>query len=192
MTIDIPPASPAAPVLNARGEFQVEDDPVDLSIYRLEDWLGFGVFWILAATVFHQFFTRYVLNNSAAWTEEIARYLLVCTVFIGIIGSVRKNNHIHVDFFYHLLPGWITRPLSVLVDLTRVAFFAYAVWLTFQLIIRIGGQPMSVVQVPIGWVYGVVMVSFAAMTLRAVEVAIRHWRNGYSILERPDTMGSPS
>ena len=29
---------------------------------------------MLALDVFYQLFTRYVLNDSAAWTEEIARY----------------------------------------------------------------------------------------------------------------------
>lgn len=179
-------------VLNEKGEFQVEDEAIDLSVYAIEDWLGFGVFCVLGATVFHQFFTRYALNDSAAWTEEIARYLLVCTVFIGIVGSVRKNSHIHVDFFYHWLPRWITRPLSTLVDLGRIAFFGYAVWLTWQLISRIGGQPMSVAPIAIGWVYGVVMLSFAAMTLRAIQVALRNWTNGYSVLERPETAGASS
>jgi TRAP-type C4-dicarboxylate transport system permease small subunit len=179
-------------VLNAEGEFQVEDEAIDLSVYAIEDWLGFVVFCALGATVFHQFFTRYALNDSAAWTEEIARYLLVCTVFIGIVGSVRKNSHIHVDFFYHWLPRWITRPLSTLVDLVRIVFFGYAAWLTWLLIGRIGGQPMSVAPIAIGWVYGVVMLSFAAMTLRAIQVTARNWRNGYSVLERPETMGASS
>ena len=174
-------------VLDEKGEFHVEDETVDLSVYAVEDWIGFATFCVLGATVFHQFFTRYVLNDSAAWTEEIARYLLVCTVFVGIVGSVRKNSHIHVDFFYHWLPRWITRPLSTLVDLVRIAFFAYAVWLSWQLIARIGHQPMSVAPIQIGWVYGVVLLALAAMTLRAVQVAIRNWRQGYSVLERPET-----
>jgi len=176
-------------VLNAKGEFEVADEAIDLSVYRVEDWAGFAVFCVLGATVFHQFFTRYALNDSAAWTEEIARYLLVCTVFIGIVGSVRKNSHIHVDFFYHWLPRWITRPLSTLVDIARIIFLGYCVWLTWQLIARIGGQPMSVAPIAIGWVYGVVMLSFAAMTLRAGQVALGNWRQGYSVLERPETGG---
>ena len=91
---------PQEHVLTASGEFDVHDEPIDLGIYRFEDWISFGFFWLLAGTVFLQFFTRYALNDSAGWTEEIARYLLICTVFIGAAVSVRKNNHIHVDFFY--------------------------------------------------------------------------------------------
>ena len=37
----------------------------------------------LGVIIFYQFFTRYALNDSASWTEEIARYFLVATVFVG-------------------------------------------------------------------------------------------------------------
>ncbi len=117
---------PQEHVLTASGEFDVHDEPIDLGIYRFEDWISFAFFWLLAGTVFLQFFTRYALNDSAGWTEEIARYLLICTVFIGAAVSVRKNNHIQVDFFYRILPKRLMRVMSTLVDAVRIAFFAYA------------------------------------------------------------------
>ncbi len=178
-------------VFSASGEFDVHDAPIDLSIYRPEDWIAFAFFWLLAATVFLQFFTRYALNDSAGWTEEISRYLLICTVFIGATISVRKNNHIHVDFFYRLLPRPITRLMSTFVDFVRIAFFAYAAWLTFQLMQRIGGQRMAVVDLPIGLTYSVVLAGFLLMTWRAVGVARANWRRGASVLERPELADGP-
>lgn len=180
-------------VLTASGEFDVHDAPIDLRIYRVEDWIAFAFFWALAGTVFLQFFTRYALNDSAGWTEEIARYLLICTVFIGATISVRKNNHIHVDFFYRYLPRPVTRVMSTLVDAIRIAFFGYAAWLTFQLMQRIGSQRMAVVDLPIGLMYGVVLAGFVLMTWRAIGVARANWVRGASALERPELIdGSDS
>src|SRR5881275_1538637 len=120
-------------VMNEAGEFVVQDEAVDLSPYRVEDWASFAIFWVLAVVIFYQFFTRYALNDSASWTEEIARYLLIATAFVGAAINVRKNNHIQVDFFYRLMPRWATRPLSTCVDVARIAFLGYCVWLTIFL-----------------------------------------------------------
>jgi len=173
-------------VMDDEGHFHVTDAPIDLSLYRLEDWIAMAFFWLLAAVVFHQFFTRYALNDSASWTEEIARYLLICTVFVGAAIGVRKNNHVQVDYFYRVLPRPLMRVMSTLVDLFRIAFLGYAAWLTWLLLGRIGGQRMSIVDWPIGIVYAVVLIGFVLMTWRAVQVAIANWRRGASALERPE------
>ncbi len=173
-------------LLDAEGHFHATDAPIDISKYRFEDWFTFVVFWLLAFVVFYQFFTRYVIQDSAAWTEEIARYLLICVVFVGAAISVRKNNHVQVDFFYRILPRPLMRLVSTLVDLFRVAFFGYAVWLTWKLIQLIGGQQMSIIDWPIGIVYSVVLFGFVLMTFRAVQVAIANWRRGASVLEQPE------
>lgn len=170
-------------------EFAVHEDPVDLAAYRFEDWCALALFWALALVIFYQFVTRYVLNDSASWTEEIARYFLIGVAFVGAAVNVRKNNHIHVDFLYRFLPRAASRPLSTAVDLARLAFFAYCVWLTWLLITKIGSSQMSVVDLPMGIVYGVVMFGFALMAVRAAQVAWDNWKRGYSVLERPELGG---
>ena len=175
-------------LLDASGHMHVHDAPIDLSVYSFEAWIAFAFFWVLAADIFYQFFTRYALNNSAAWTEEIARYLLICVVFIAIAASVRTNRHIHVDFFYKLLPAPICRAMSTLVDLIRVAFFGYAVYLTGAMMQRMGNYKMTIIDLPMNTVYGVCLVGFAFAFIRSVQVLIVHWRQGWSVLERPETL----
>jgi TRAP-type transport system small permease protein len=175
-------------VLDATGHMHVTDAPIDLSHYTFEAWLSLGLFWILAADIFYQFFTRYALNDSASWTEEIARYLLICTVFIAIAASVRTNRHIHVDLLYRLLPASVCRVLSTVVDVVRLAFFAYAVYLTGAMMQKMGNYRMTIVDLPMNTVYGVCLVGFAFATIRAAQVLIIHWRQGYSTLERPEAM----
>jgi TRAP-type transport system small permease protein len=191
MSIHAPDIANAAEhVLGTDGEFHVTDEPIDLAIYHFEDWIAFGFFWMLAATVFFQFFTRYALNDSAAWTEEIARYLLICTVFVGASRPVRKNSHIHVDIFYRFLPAPVTRAMSTLVDLLRILFFGYAVYLTYALMGKIGKQPMAIIDWPIGLIYAGVLFGFVLMCFRGITTAVKHWRQGFSVLERPETTGS--
>ena len=164
----------------------MEDAPIDLSHYLFEDWLSLAFFWLLGLCVFYQFFTRYVLNDSAAWTEEIARYLLICTVFVAIAAAVRRTRHIHVDFVYRLIPPKAGRALSTAVDVLRIAFFALAVGLTIQMMLRMGSLQMTIIDLPMNIIYGICAFGFAAAAVRSVQVAIENWRRGFSLLERPE------
>ena len=173
------------PVLDADGHFHAVDAPIDISHYGWEDWFTFVVFWLLAFDVFYQCFTRYVLADSAAWTEEIARYLLIVVTFVGASMGVRRNTHIHVEFVYRYVPAGVARAMSTFVDVVRVALLAYATWLSFELVPRMHVLKMTVIDVPMSMIYGFVAAGFALMTLRAIQVALRHWRQGWSVLERP-------
>ncbi len=154
-------------VLGADGRFHAVDEEVRLSVYGWEDWIVLAVFWALAVVVFYQVFTRYVLNDAAGWTEEIARYLLVAVTFLGGAMAVRRNTHIQV---------------------VRAAFLGYAVWLTWLLLAKIGSQRMAIVELPIGLVFGAMLAGFALMFGRSLQLAWKHWRRGHSVLERPEAL----
>ena len=175
-------------VMGEDGEFHAPDEAVDLSGTPPEAWVALAFFWVLGAVVLYQFFTRYVLNDSAAWTEEIARYLLIATVFTGAVIGVIKNNHIQVDFFYRFMPRPLSRAMATLVDMLRILFFAAACVLTVLMMLRLGSNSrMTMVDLPMNWVYGVCLLGFAAMAVRSVLVAVQHHRRGYTVLERPET-----
>ena len=177
---------PDEPVIDAEGHFHTADAPSELSHYLFEDWVSLVLFWVLGLNVFYQFFTRYVLNDSAAWTEEIARYLLIAITFVGIAAATRRTRHIHVDFLYRLIPDRLGRAFSTAIDVLRIAFFVVAVWLTWEMMGRLTYSKMTVVDLPVNIVYGFCLFGFACSAVRAVQVAIENWRRGWSILERPE------
>jgi TRAP-type C4-dicarboxylate transport system permease small subunit len=174
-------------VMGDDGEFHATDEAVDLSHTPAEAWIALALFWILGSVVFYQFFTRYALNNSASWTEEIARYLLIGVVFVGASIGVAKNNHIQVDLLYRYLGGPAARALALAVDVLRVAFFAAMSYFTAQMMQKMGNYQMTIIDLPMNIVYSVVLFGLVVMTLRSVWVARVHWQRGYSVLERPET-----
>ena len=180
------PVSPPK-VMGDDEQFHATDEAVDLSGTPLEGWAALGIFWLLGLTVFYQFFTRYVLNNSASWTEEIARYLLIATVFVGAGIGVVKNNHIQVDLLYRWLPRGVSRVLSTVVDGLRIAFFAAMAFITVQMMSKMTAQMMTIIDVPMNLLYGVCLFGLVMMLLRSIRVAVVHWRRGYSVLERPES-----
>src|SRR6187551_1462803 len=103
------PAGPTHLIVAEDAEVVVERYP--------EDWLVMIVFWSLAFIVFLQFFTRYVLNDSLSWTEEIARYGLMWVTFIGGAMVTRRNSHIAVELLSNVMkPGPARATVLAVVD----------------------------------------------------------------------------
>jgi TRAP-type C4-dicarboxylate transport system permease small subunit len=162
-------------VTETGAEILADDAPVDLSDLRWADAPAFVFFWVLAFVVFLQFFTRYILNDSLGWTEEIARYLLVCVAFVGAIMAVRKNSHISVEFFYRYLPYKARRWLITLVDLSRIAFFIAMTVICIKLANKTN-QKMASIELSKAVIYWIVAAAFLAMTFYSLRVALRHWK----------------
>jgi len=159
---------------------------VDLSGFSVEDWVCFGFFWVMAALVFLQFFTRYVLNDSLAWTEELAVYCLIPVVFIGAAMCVRRSRHIQVNILYRYLPAAAGRALSTLMDAGAIVFFGYVAWLVARYALAVNNEPMTTIEWNKSHVYWLAFAGFALMFVRAIQVGWINWRQGYSILERPE------
>ncbi|WP_441614884.1 TRAP transporter small permease [Cupriavidus sp. RAF12] len=187
-TTDGPHMSSVADLVHSFEEADAQ--PVVLDDVAAEDWFTLGLFWVMTILVFLQFFTRYVMNDSLAWTEELATYCLIGVVFIGASMCMRKCRHIQVDLLYRYLPHRPARVLSTLVDIVRTAFFAYAAWLVWRYIGIVGDEPMTTIEWNKNHVYWLALIGFVLMFGRSVQVSWQNWRRGYSILERPQAFES--
>lgn len=156
----------------------VQDEPVSLRETPVEGWIALGIFWLLGVTVLLQFVTRYALNDSAAWTEEIARYLLIGTVFVGAAAGVRSSDHIRVDLLYRYLPERVGHVLALCVDGFSALFFSALLVLSVQMMVRLGDYRMTVVDLPMNVLFGACALALGAMALRSALVLWRRWRGG--------------
>ncbi|PWJ20219.1 TRAP transporter small permease [Jannaschia seohaensis] len=165
-------------------EIHFDEQEIDLSDLKWDDVPVFVIFWILAFVVFLQFFTRYVLNDSLGWTEEIARFLLIAVTFTGAIMAVRKESHIAVEFLYRWIPRTGRRIAQAGIDAVTIAFFGFLTVLTIRLAGRTQ-QMMVSIDVPKSYVYWFVALCFGGMTVYALVNAWRHLRTGTSKLIDP-------
>jgi len=159
-----------------------EDADVVIEKYP-EDWIAFVLFWSLAFIVFLQFFTRYILNDSLSWTEEIARYGLMWVVFIGGAMVTRRNTHIAVELISNVMkPGLPRQVLLAAVDFVKLGFLAFLSYVSVAIIERMGIQRMTVFDLPMSWVYAGVSFGCFLMLLRQ---AINVWRNARMGWKKP-------
>src|SRR5437588_2409948 len=162
---------------------EAEDAEVVIE-HHPEDSIAFVIFWSLAFIVFLQFFTRYVLNDSLSWTEEIARYGLMWIVFIGGIMVTRRNTHIAVELLSNVMkPGLARSTLLAFVDLIKLGFLGLLAWFAWTITERMGLQRMTVFDLPMSYVYGGVAFGCLGMFVRQ---AMNVWRNARIGWSRPD------
>jgi len=59
---------------------------------------------------------RYVFRTGLAISEEGARYMFVCMVFLGAIPVTHNRGHFHVDLLVNALPPPARKALKIIVD----------------------------------------------------------------------------
>ncbi len=172
-----PPTGPDAEDITAEtdrlfAELQAKEAHVDLSDLRWADLPVMLIFWTLFVIVAAQFYTRYVLNDSLGWTEEIARYFLIAVTFIGGITAMRKGGHIAVEALLIYTPERVRHWILVTIDGLVALFCGGMTWYAYQLGHRAPGFMVSI-DIPKAYLYWVVAVGLAGMTFHAAVRFVR-------------------
>ncbi len=156
----------------------VEDEETTVE-FHIDDAIAFGIFWAMAIVVFIQFFSRYVLNDSAAWTEEIARYQLMWVTFIGGAIVVRRKTNIGVEVMMQKLSEGPQRLLRFVIDFISLGFIALLAYFSITITERMGIQRMTVIDVSMSVVYAGIAFGCFLMLWRALQVFIANARRGW-------------
>lgn len=149
---------------DARSDLVFSDAEVDVSDFGIADVPGLFALWALSIVVFTQFFTRYVLNDSLAWTEELARYVLVVVAFFGAVSVSRKGTHIFLEFFYRYLSPTAGKWLSVAMEVITMVFWAFMSFQAYKLALKTRTK-MASMELPKNLLYYAVAISLAFMAL---------------------------
>lgn len=150
-----------------------EDDHFSFSDYKIEDWLAFILFWLLAITVFSQFISRYVFESPLGWTEEIARYQLICLGFLGSCIGVRNNSHIFVSLFHRWFSAKLSHNIYRVIALCNVLFLSILAYFAWQIIPLLSIHKMASLPISISVLYGVVFGSLLILIFRSVQHFIK-------------------
>ena len=75
-------------------------------------------------------------GNPVAWSDELARYLLVWLGFAGTMLAARRRSHIRIDVFVDRLPASARRIAEIAIQALVGAFGLALAWHGFDLIGR--------------------------------------------------------
>lgn len=82
---------------------------------------------VMTLLVLYQVFTRYVLNSPAAFTEELVRYFLIWTGFIGAAYAFITREHMCLVLLRDKLNPASKRILMTLIDVLILVFAIFVI-----------------------------------------------------------------
>ncbi|MEI4474112.1 TRAP transporter small permease [Frigidibacter sp. MR17.24] len=126
-----------------------------------------------------QVFMRYVMGASLYWSEELARYIFIWLIYLGISYSARQMTHIKVDAALGLFPLKLRPWVVFLGDMLFLGFALFIVWTSWTVVQRqmMLGQTSTAMQIPMWFVYSAPLVGFALTAIRQVQTLIWRARN---------------
>lgn len=132
---------------------------------------------LLAAAIFAivivAVFMRYVLGGSFSWSEEVPRYLLIWTSFLGAAVGVARDEHIAFDLVYNRLPPGPRLVLFWLLNLL-ILFFGW-IMLRYGIVFvqDFGGDTMETIPYANVWYYAAMPATGALIMLFAAQRLLR-------------------
>lgn len=118
-----------------------------------------------------QVFMRYVMKASLSWSEEIARYMFIWMVYIGISYGVKQSKHIKIDAAVNIFPRIIRKYLYILSDFIFLFFSVVIVIKSKEvssLIFKLG-QVSPATGIAMGYVYLAVPIGLSLVCIRLVQ-----------------------
>ncbi|PIB27138.1 C4-dicarboxylate ABC transporter permease [Maribacter sp. 4U21] len=120
------------------------------------------IFSVLVLDVVWQVFARYSIGKPNAFTEELARYLLIWLAILGTAYVRSYKGQMSIDYLYNKLSLKKQLYLSLLIEIAIILFALTIMvigginlmYITLKL-----GQISPALNIPIGYVYSVVPIS---------------------------------
>ncbi|MEK9569843.1 MAG: TRAP transporter small permease [Candidatus Puniceispirillaceae bacterium] len=160
---------------------------------HFEELLAGILVMIMASMVFFQVVMRYLFSMPTSWSDEIAIYAMLWSVYVSVAWAVRERAHIRVMNFVQLFPKKIAIFLTILSDFI---WFLFGIFLTYQSVLLDlsfweNAYRSPALDIDQKWPYMCLILGFGLMTLRLVQIYYRWIKYGEPILEPRDEENLP-
>ena len=127
------------------------------------------------ALIFVQVVMRYVFGNSLSWSEELARYLFVWQIWIGVSYSAKNRSHLRITMIKDRLSPSAQKKLELAVTVMWIAFAVFIAAKGFSLAAKVHrfNQRSSALRMPMTYAHLAVPVGCSLMVIRLIESTVK-------------------
>ena len=136
------------------------------------EWACILLLAVISVDLLAGVFSRYVLERTFVWYDEVARAAFIWLVFLGAALAVRRGAHFGLHMFVEMLPPRLRRAALLLTPLTVIVFSVALAWLGWDLMRHGATQTTAVMAMPVSWIYAAMPVGGALMAFYAAAVVL--------------------
>jgi TRAP-type C4-dicarboxylate transport system permease small subunit len=146
---------------------------IDAVITKLVNFMVIVLFTILTISCILQVFTRYVLNDSLFWTEELARYTYIWSNLLAASMCVKAKGHATVTMILDMMTVRVRRFFSILINLVMLWGAAIMVIYGYQVANNFMTQFSPALKIPMFYYYIVLPISGVLMIFYVLSDSLK-------------------
>lgn len=133
---------------------------------------------ISATLGIYQVLSRFLFNVPSAWSEVVAIYLVIWSVFLAAPTAFRTGMMMSIDVIYKWVPSNRVVVLEYFIGACCLLVMGLLAWFGVELAYRVRFQTMAGFQISMAWAYAALpaggVFSFIAILGRLVSLAVKH------------------
>lgn len=149
----------------------------DRIVNQIVEIVGVTVLVAIVAVVFSNAVSRYALNYSFSWAEEMVQMSMPWLAMTGVFLSVRRGTMIRIDFFFEKIPARFQGAVAKLGYAVNVFVLSLMAWVSLDFVRLFGGDVALYVQIPTGWSTSALVFGAAGAAMAYLAEIFREWRS---------------
>lgn len=133
----------------------------------------------MSVLILTQIFTRFVINYPLHWTEELARYLMIYSVFLGAAVAIRYNRLIAIEAIAQAMSETKRLWLKRFVMLLTIIFSSLVIFYGIDILDAVKNQTSAGLRIPMNIPYFAIPLGAGLMIINAIAVMIDGGKSHY-------------
>lgn len=137
----------------------------------LEEALLLIMLGIMVVVMGIQITARYVFASSLSWSEEITRFLFICSGFLSASYCIKKSLSVKIDQLVNMLPGRGVHIFRLISYSIQLVFFSYLIPFAWKYAMSgiESGQLSPACGIPMYVIQSFTVISFVLCVIRLIQ-----------------------
>ena len=148
---------------------------IDKVINKILRFIVIFMLSVMSVVVFAQVLFR-IVHLSIPWSEELSKYLLIWSTFLGAAICIRKGSLVGLEFLKNSMSEEKQKILQTILNLIVCAMLLFLINVGFWAVRRVWFQITPVLKLSMGLMYAAIPSGSVFMLINQILVTIYLWK----------------